>query len=75
MPGANCLLIEPVWNRNKVSTKDGTWATTMPFNRTSLESKRKTMHCMHLVLLTFNRTSLESKPHYASTPAATTASF
>ena len=56
----NCLLIEPVWNRNASLSVISTTAGRT-FNRTSMESK----HATHLPYstrpYTFNRTSMESK--------------
>ena len=57
------LLIEPVWNRNQPSPTI-TAVKTIPFNRTSMESKRR--RCRHIYgeSRTFNRTSMESKQNY-----------
>ena len=53
------LLIEPVWNRNDISTTP--YFTEPSFNRTSMESKQILANTNRLGGLTFNRTSMESK--------------
>ena len=57
---ASILLIEPVWNRN-ICGGDGIEIPSLPFNRTSMESKHIDADASIQYLKTFNRTSMESK--------------
>ena len=56
------LLIEPVWNRN-LSTIH-LQRMSIPFNRTSMESKHATETTCAETAPSFNRTSMESKHTY-----------
>ena len=58
---SGCLLIEPVWNRNRHYCM--TSCCSISFNRTSMESKPTPKQTsIESPCLTFNRTSMESKP-------------
>ena len=54
------LLIEPVWNRNERLLKRSVYLS-VPFNRTSMESKLSSGCGLSFICLAFNRTSMESK--------------
>ena len=58
------LLIEPVWNWNRTSTTQNIRFGWKPFNRTSLELKRRRGCLGSAALGSFNRTSLELKHFY-----------
>ena len=54
------LLIEPVWNRN-AHLKPIMINLAWTFNRTSMESKQRSISFVSIRSFTFNRTSMESK--------------
>ena len=60
--GNRSLLIEPVWNRNKLTCVR--FMNVPAFNRTSMESKRFSQTASKIFRATFNRTSMESKQYY-----------
>ena len=59
------LLIEPVWNRNVLSSSMVCLRCLFLFNRTSMESKPATCLPDRAAFLAFNRTSMESKLTHA----------